>query len=55
MTLARLARLEANQTGEYAQDVANDIRNTMQSHASVFRTQALMDEGVKQSQPCASA
>jgi succinate dehydrogenase / fumarate reductase flavoprotein subunit len=48
MTLARLARLEANQTGEYAQDVANDIRNTMQSHASVFRTQALMDEGVKQ-------
>ncbi len=48
MTLARLARLEANKTGEYAQDVANDIRNTMQSHASVFRTQALMDEGVKQ-------
>jgi len=47
-TLARLARLEANKTGEYAQDVANDIRNTMQSHASVFRTQALMDEGVKQ-------
>ena len=48
VTLARLARLEANETGEYAQDVANDIRNTMQSHASVFRTQALMDEGVKQ-------
>ena len=48
MTLARLARLDANTSGEYAQDVANDIRNTMQSHASVFRTQALMDEGVKQ-------
>ena len=48
MTLARLARLESNKTGEYAQDVANDIRNTMQSHASVFRTQALMNEGVKQ-------
>jgi succinate dehydrogenase / fumarate reductase flavoprotein subunit len=48
MTLARLARLEANKTGEYAQDVANDIRDAMQSHASVFRTQALMDEGVKQ-------
>jgi len=48
VSLARLARLEANKTGEYAQDVANDIRNTMQSHASVFRTQALMDEGVKQ-------
>ena len=48
ISLARLARLEANKIGEYAQDVANDIRNTMQSHASVFRTQALMDEGVKQ-------
>jgi succinate dehydrogenase / fumarate reductase flavoprotein subunit len=48
ISLARLARLESNKTGEYAQDVANDIRNTMQSHASVFRTQALMDEGVKQ-------
>ena len=48
VTLARLARLEANKTGEYAQDVANDIRDAMQSHASVFRTQALMDEGVKQ-------
>jgi len=47
ISLARLARLESNQTGEYAQDVANDIRNTMQSHASVFRTQALMDEGVE--------
>ena len=32
--------------GEYAQDVANDIRKTMQQHAGVFRTQASMDEGV---------
>ena len=46
ISLARLARLDSNSTGEYAQDVANDIRNAMQSHASVFRTQALMDEGV---------
>jgi succinate dehydrogenase / fumarate reductase, flavoprotein subunit len=43
--LARLARLNANSTGEYAQDVANDLRATMQSHAAVFRTQALLDEG----------
>ncbi|MBF6992440.1 succinate dehydrogenase/fumarate reductase flavoprotein subunit, partial [Cupriavidus sp. IK-TO18] len=28
------------------QDVANDIRKNMQSHAGVFRTQKLMDEGV---------
>ncbi len=46
ISVARLARLDCNSTGEYAQDVANDIRNAMQSHASVFRTQALMDEGV---------
>ena len=45
-SLARLARLDVNSTGEYAQDVANDIRDTMQQHASVFRTQAMMDEGV---------
>ena len=46
-TLARLARLESNTSGEYAQDVANDIRSCMQAHAGVFRTQALMDAGVK--------
>jgi succinate dehydrogenase / fumarate reductase flavoprotein subunit len=45
-SLARLARLDASTDGEYAQDVANDIRNTMQTHAGVFRTQASMDEGV---------
>jgi succinate dehydrogenase / fumarate reductase, flavoprotein subunit len=45
-SLARLARLDANSTGEYAQDVANELRDTMQQHASVFRTQAMMDEGV---------
>jgi len=45
-SLARLARLDSSTSGEYAQDVANDIRDTMQQHASVFRTQAMMDEGV---------
>ncbi|TAK85090.1 MAG: succinate dehydrogenase flavoprotein subunit [Aquabacterium sp.] len=45
-TLARLARLDGASNGEYAQDVANDIRATMQKHAGVFRTQASMDEGV---------
>ena len=44
--LARLARLDAATDGEYAQDVANDIRRAMQQHAGVFRTQASMDEGV---------
>src|SRR6476469_8478124 len=46
-SLARLARLEATTGGEYAQDVANDIRASMQQHAGVFRTQASMDEGVR--------
>ena len=45
-SLARLARLDGSSSGEYAQDVAGDIRNTMQQHAGVFRTQASMDEGV---------
>ncbi len=45
-TLARLARLDTATDGEYAQDVANDIRTTMQQHAAVFRTQASMNEGV---------
>jgi succinate dehydrogenase / fumarate reductase flavoprotein subunit len=47
-TLARLARLDGSTAGEYSQDVANDIRKSMQQHASVFRTQKLMDEGVGQ-------
>jgi len=45
LTLARLNRLEGRK-GEYAQDVANDMRAAMQKHAAVFRTQAGMDEGV---------
>ena len=45
-TLARLARLDGSSEGEYAQDVANDMRAIMQQHAGVFRTQASMDEGV---------
>jgi succinate dehydrogenase / fumarate reductase flavoprotein subunit len=45
-TLARIARLDSATEGEYAQDVANDIRAAMQQHAGVFRTQAIMDEGV---------
>jgi succinate dehydrogenase / fumarate reductase, flavoprotein subunit len=46
-TEARLARLDGNKDGEYAQKVADDIRATMQLHAGVFRTQATLDEGVK--------
>src|SRR5436190_113719 len=47
-SLARLARLDGSSGGEYAQDVANDIRASLQKHAGVFRTQAMLDEGVKQ-------
>jgi succinate dehydrogenase / fumarate reductase flavoprotein subunit len=45
-TLARLERLDKSTAGEYAQDVAADIRSTMQKHAAVFRTQATLDAGV---------
>jgi succinate dehydrogenase / fumarate reductase flavoprotein subunit len=46
LTLARLNRLETNTGGEYAQGVADDLRASMQSHAGVFRTSKLLDEGV---------
>jgi succinate dehydrogenase / fumarate reductase flavoprotein subunit len=45
-SLARLARLDGSGSGEYAQNVAGDIRATMQQHAGVFRTQVSMNEGV---------
>jgi succinate dehydrogenase / fumarate reductase flavoprotein subunit len=46
--LGRLNHLENSTGGEKVQDVANAIRATMQKHCGVFRTQALMDEGVKE-------
>jgi succinate dehydrogenase / fumarate reductase flavoprotein subunit len=47
-TLERLNRLDTCPNGEYSQTVAGDMRTVMQQHAGVFRTQAMMDEGVKQ-------
>jgi succinate dehydrogenase / fumarate reductase flavoprotein subunit len=47
-SLERLARLDSSSSGEYAQAVANDIRTSMQKHAGVFRTQAMLNEGVQQ-------
>ncbi|WP_295854059.1 succinate dehydrogenase flavoprotein subunit [uncultured Xylophilus sp.] len=46
-TLVRLNQLEASTSGEYAQDVAADIRACMQQHAGVFRQQSSMDQGVQ--------
>ena len=46
-TLNRLNKLQQSTDGYNAQDVADEIRATMQKHASVFRTQELMDEGVQ--------
>src|SRR5574344_1191230 len=45
-TLERLNQLDNSKEGIYAQDLAGDIRQTMQQHAGVFRTQKSMDEGV---------
>jgi succinate dehydrogenase / fumarate reductase flavoprotein subunit len=47
-TLARLARLDGSTSGENTQDVANDIRRSMQAHCGVFRTADLLKEGVSQ-------
>jgi succinate dehydrogenase / fumarate reductase flavoprotein subunit len=46
-TRARLAALDARTNGERAQDVANELRRTMQAHCGVFRTGSLLEEGVK--------
>ncbi|MCD6679730.1 MAG: succinate dehydrogenase flavoprotein subunit [Burkholderiaceae bacterium] len=46
--LARLARLDASTSGENTQQVSADIRRTIQSHCGVFRTTALLEEGVQQ-------
>ncbi|AZG08668.1 succinate dehydrogenase flavoprotein subunit [Pigmentiphaga sp. H8] len=47
-TLGRVDVLESRKQGERVQNVANDIRNSMQRHCGVFRTQTLLDEGVGQ-------
>ncbi|MDO4683049.1 MAG: succinate dehydrogenase flavoprotein subunit, partial [Lautropia sp.] len=45
-SLARVARLDGSTSGERTQDVAGDIRRDMQAHCGVFRTSALLSEGV---------
>ena len=47
-TMTRINHLDNSTTGENAQEVADAIRDIVQDHAGVFRTQALLDEGVKQ-------
>ncbi|HTT10833.1 MAG TPA: succinate dehydrogenase flavoprotein subunit [Burkholderiaceae bacterium] len=47
VTAGRLAALDARKSGEHVQDVANDIRKTVQAHCGVFRTGALLEEGVR--------
>ena len=46
-TLARLNQLQDSKEGTYAQEIAGEIRTSMQTHAGVFRTQKSMDEGVE--------
>ncbi len=45
-TLARLARLDGATSGERVAEVANTLRQTMQSHCGVFRNEQLLSEGV---------
>ncbi|MDT0197920.1 MULTISPECIES: FAD-binding protein [unclassified Acinetobacter] len=47
-TVERIRKLDESTTGENAQEVADAIRDIVQDHAGVFRTSALLDEGVKQ-------
>ena len=47
LALSRLARLESSTGSERVQDVANSIRSTMQQYCGVFRTDELLQTGVK--------
>ncbi len=53
-SLSRLAKLQNSTSGEYTQDVANDIRKTMQTYAGVFRTSELLSTGVEKIQEIAA-
>ena len=46
-TLARLARLEGQKSGESVPEVANEMRRAMQAHCGVFRFPDMLVEGVK--------
>ncbi len=46
-SLARLARLDGQKSGESVADVARDMRRTMQAHCGVFRFPDLLASGVK--------
>ena len=46
--MERLNRLETSTGSEKVQGVANDIRATMQKYCGVFRTDALLTQGVKE-------
>ena len=47
VTLSRLAKINGSSSGERVQDVAQDIRDTMQHYCGVFRTSDLLKEGVE--------
>ncbi len=44
----RLNHLETSTGGERVQDVANDIRATMQKYCGVFRTDEMLAKGVEE-------
>lgn len=47
LALSRLSKLEHSTGTERVQDVANDIRSTMQQYCGVFRTDELLQTGYK--------
>ncbi|MBU6468516.1 MAG: succinate dehydrogenase flavoprotein subunit [Betaproteobacteria bacterium] len=46
-SLSRLARIDGSTSGESVHEVGAEIRRTVQNHAGVFRTDALLSEGVE--------
>lgn len=46
LTLSRLSRLDSQTDGEQVDDLRRDLQQTVQRHAGVFRTDAVLNEGV---------
>jgi len=44
---SRLARWDKNGQGEHINDIREELRRVMQAHCGVFRTQVVLDQGIK--------
>lgn len=53
-SIARVEKLDQNNDGYSVAEIRNEMQNIMQQHASVFRTQSVLDDGVKKILECSA-